>query len=877
MSAAACQFGRDAPGAGADRGEGRRPRLEQALARSAEACVALAVLVPPLIFGGREAVGQTVLAVLALAGGGFALLRTLVGKSPAPSLKRPEVLLPLAALALSVLAWTPLPPGLVKALSPGVDRLLPGWGDPSDAAGFGGWATFSLAPGLSRDATLQLVPPLLLFWATLAAVRGPEGVRRLFWAFFLSGALVATVGAMHSLFGNGRFYGIWELWWVPTDRQARFPFTNRNHFAGFLALTLGPGLSCLAWQLRRVRSASPSGGARRRPPDAALLLTAAGLTLMLGCTLLSQSRGGAVAAAAALAVAAFGLFRSRGLLAVLGVGLASWVVLFAFGVRDPLQRLARLTDEGQSLDQLTTHRVALWTADLRAVADFPVLGCGPGSHRYVYPLYLDPPAAITYTHAENGYLQVLMEDGAAGAGLLVVMIGCLARWCLRRPPGAAWGVGSAGVTAGLSAALVQGVVDYIWYVPAYTAALAVLAALACRLSRLRVAPDTGETRALAVEAGGRRRPWQMVRMALAVAWLLLAVGLVTHSHARVRVEAAWTAYLRLLTAPASPEDASEHLRRLDEEALRLTDACRNGTGDPDHYYRLGQVEEQQYLARSRNARDPVSLAELRLVLQQGRADSPAAAAALLRARYDGDLRLLDGARQHFRAALECCPLLGLAYLRLGELSFLDGPAAGDPAPYCRQALRVRPHDAEVWFEVGVESCRSGDLTAAGEQWRRACALQPAYQWELLPVLEPLLPADEVVRLLDLDFEGLSWIARRKASHGGPPEKQFVARELHRAVEKHPDRARDPEAWVALHDLYDAAKLPEESEACLRRALALAPGRASYEVRLVHWLVVRGKRPEALREFQQARERFPGDPEVLRLRAEVLNPGAGGGG
>src|SRR5438270_9828091 len=175
------------------------------LDRALEVCVALAVAVPPFLFGGREAYGQLVLAALVLAAGSLWAVR-LVRRGPRGiPFRRPEVFLPLAALALGLLMWLPVPPGLVRALSPGMARLLPGWADGSVAELGGGWPHFSLAPGLSREGTYLFLLYAVLFWVTRDTVRSPAAVRRLFGVFLLTGVAVAAVGLVHYLFWNGKF------------------------------------------------------------------------------------------------------------------------------------------------------------------------------------------------------------------------------------------------------------------------------------------------------------------------------------------------------------------------------------------------------------------------------------------------------------------------------------------------------------------------------------------------------------------------------------------------------------------------------------------------------------------------------------------------
>src|SRR5438445_1882700 len=213
-------------------------------ARAVEVCLGLAVAVPPFIFGARQAYGQLILAVLVLAAFGFWIVGKIKQGPTVVAPFQPEVYLPLAAITLSVMTWISLPPSVIRKFSPGIARLLPEWTGGTWGAQ-GGWPTFSLTPGISRDGTLLFVLYALVFWITVDTIRRPDAVHRLLRILFVSGVGVATLGLLHYLFWNGKFYWLWEIWWVEPDRQVRAPFTNRNHFAGFLALTLGPGMAVL--------------------------------------------------------------------------------------------------------------------------------------------------------------------------------------------------------------------------------------------------------------------------------------------------------------------------------------------------------------------------------------------------------------------------------------------------------------------------------------------------------------------------------------------------------------------------------------------------------------------------------------------------------
>lgn len=866
--------------------------LDRRLSQAAEVMLALAIVVPTFIFGGREAVGQSALASFVLLGCGLAALRCVLCDRKHPALLSLEFLLPAAMLLVYVLTWVPLPPDLIQGLSPSTARLLPEWTtDSSAGTSLGGWRAFSLAPGLSRDATLLLLTGVLTFWGAFSTLRTAESAWRLLKILFWCGVAVALVGFLNYLFWNGKFYGLWEVWWVPPDRQVRAPFTNRNHFAGFLALTLGAGIAHLAQLLRGSRdldaagdsaqfSCGPSRGERApQQSELKILLTAAGLILILTGIFLTQSRGGALAALIAAGVALLGTLPgnswAKATAACAGVGLVALAVVFLFGDSRPLERVLGTFSQRGTLDDLTTHRLMLWKADLGVVADFPLLGGGPGAHALLYPLHLERRHAV-YTHAENGYLQVLVECGLAGGFVLAIAVAAGLRRCVgnltaaRRASATKAAACSTAAAAGLFAALAQGAVDFVWYVPAYAATMAVLAAIACRSYRLRVAGAAPADRTKAADTGARHpRFWGC---ALAGAWALAAFAFGVRFADQIRIERAWHAYHSLLDPVAAAEGRRLPPDRIEELAKRLAPACVLGASDPECHYRLGLLRQEQFLNELRSKQGPETIVELDVLLRDEGVAASRDAAAWIRRRFQCDCEPLYQAQAHFRQALRCCPLLGAAYLRLAELSFLEPPGRLDPAAYCRQAMLVRPYDPQIWIDAGVQCCTADQVKAAGPFWRRACELDSDSQWKLLPVLAQVLPPREIVELMPINVAGLDWLADQPLVRDQPAERQYLAEQAVQLVEGDPDQRRDPEAWLSLCGLCAKAQLDDEAEQCLRKAAALAPAQPACLVRLVRWLIAHGKPGASLVELQKLRAEFPDEPEIPVLETALLrNP------
>src|SRR5262249_40266803 len=173
------------------------------------------------------------------------------------------------------------------------------------------------------------------------------------------------------------------------------------------------------------------------------------------------------------------------------------------------------------------------------------------------------------------------------------------------------GTGTAGLAIAsiLVVALLHACVDFSWYVPAYAAALAVLAGLACSLSRDRSAAQPEITK---IEATHHLVVW-FRGFALAGAGLLLAAMISSHFVGNARTELSWNSYYHLL--PKSERGNNSTEEKLLDQCERLAKVCASGTDDPDHYYRLGLLELQRFVLRTGRSPDSANLTQLRQALR----------------------------------------------------------------------------------------------------------------------------------------------------------------------------------------------------------------------------------------------------------------------
>jgi O-antigen ligase/tetratricopeptide (TPR) repeat protein len=722
--------------------------LDTFLLRIVDGGLAGSVLLVPFLMGGRQALGQLVLVALAVAAALAWTTRWCVHRRFTWRATWAALLL-LAGAVLVALQAIPLPQSLLRQIAPRTADFLPLWPSHGEAAAqWGPWQTVSLTPAATRAGLAVFLSYALLFLVAVHRVRTVDDVERVLRWCALAAVLMALFGLAQFLAGNGKFYWFYEHPFSRTSDAAKGAFTNRNHFAQFLALGIGP----LIWwfqdvtRQRRARGLSrssrsedgtvplanagvtlrPFPGGDRAVGDALqpyLLALALGIVLFAG--LLSFSRGGMTVLLVAAVIAAAVCYRasSVGSSFVLGIaaaGLLIVVSLMIFGAEPVSRRLEDLSSgSAERLDPRGARR-AIWAVVARAIPNHWVLGSGVGSHAEVYPMHLDAPLEIpaTFTHAENSYLQVALETGIVGLGLVLSGMACCASWCIagmRRAESRRMLVCLGAITASLAACALHAAVDFVWYVPGCMTPVALLAACALRSRQL-----AGPAPAFPTQPRRLPRP-----LGVATVAVLLAAGtwMIAGRIGPVIAEPDWHRYelardAREAAFPAMGSRGPETARKADLAALDREKQCLGWLQSvvrwqPDHaqaHVELAQCHLRIFDLLQSTGINPMPLPQLRDAAVQSRFSTREELTAWL-ARAVGDhWQHLEHALRHARQGLALCPLQGKAYVYVGELAFLEGDRGQLQTACVDQAIRVRPFDGEVLYAAAMEALVAGDLT-----------------------------------------------------------------------------------------------------------------------------------------------------------------------
>jgi len=881
----------------------RQQALDRFLLQVVDGCLAGVIFVVPLLMGGRHAIGQLALTVLAVTAAWTWALRQCLRDDAAwrPTWATPLLL---AGLALVALQTIPLPPALLARLATPNAELLPLWnGGGAGPAAFGPWPYVSFAPAETRAGLVLFLDFVLLFFVAAQRIGRIEDVERLLRWCALSTVCMALFGIVQLLASNGKFFWFYQHPFSLTSGVAKGSFTNRNHFAHFLALGIGPLLWWLQDASRRARAhagaaaRSPAGNGQGDERKTYFLGLAVGIVLFAG--LLSLSRGGIMAlflaAAVCTAVCYWAASVSGRVVAALSViALLIGVSLAIFGFDRVSNRLDDLSSG--SLDRLdqSAGRRTIWTTAVKAIPDHLLLGTGVGSFATVFPVYSDTLLGdgLECTHAEDCYLQLAVETGVLGLGLALAGVVLCGSWCVGgvRPSHARRGrVCAAALMGSLAAAAAHALVDFVWYVPACMAVVAILAACALRVKQLGQGAGSGE-RPAGVSARHSPRsslssPRSSLRWAAAVAGLTVVGGWMIVSRVGPAVaQPYWDEHLVAQNMTPTPSPTVSGVASADAEKYRQWIAGLENVvrWQPAHVWAhlaLAGTHRQLFETLQIDAENPMSLANIRDAAMQSRFSSREALVAWLSRAVGKHWVHLEQALYHTRQALRLSPLEGRGYVYLADLAFLGGAEATVKQTCVQQAVRVRPCDGAVLYAAGSEALLAGDTTRWLAYAKQAFRSGRQQQQQLMGDLVASTPPENLPILIDFivrEFQPDLWDLRclHATCTNRCPAEQLVPLIRRRAEQAQREaatmnNARAAQVWLEACQL--RSQLHEDVEAlrCIRNAVQCDPGNYEVHGQLAACLLNQQRFAEAESQVRWCLERTPGDQTMATMLRTAL--------
>ncbi|QDS95839.1 O-Antigen ligase [Roseimaritima multifibrata] len=695
-----------------------------------DASLLVVLFAAPLVLGGRHPLGRLVLIAAVVPGTVGMLIKVIAGrKIPLTWL---QISLLLGCLLVPVCQVAVFSPEFIGRFAPGIEHLF--GEDPVLVSQGVVTTTFSM----SQVTTVKSIPTLLaylcFFSFLVCRLDDFSDVERLLRWFIGSVLLLTVLAILQSQFGNGRF-----LWWYDHPSREpgdipRGPFQNENHLASLLALAVPCSLYFL---FRNIKSKSSKLGARISFEQCLAAVTCLVIVVTVFAT---PSRGGA-------AIIVFGgvvwgallgwnLLSKR--LAGIWMGYAGWmrtgvVAGWAAAVTGVFVMF-------NGIERFSYWRYKIWAADIAVWRDFPLLGIGVGNHRYAYRAYLDEYWYQTFTTAESSWLQLLVETGAVGVTLAVLIVIAVLVAALRIVASYSRGVpfllGSA-ILAGLAVSCFHASGDFPWHIPSCFVGCMVLVVAAVRLPAVLVDRFGKPSQVLVPMptkgVGG------VAAIGIAVALLVGNYWAITKAIPDARASLQWDAYRRLVRDQPDLNQATG-----DNQATRLLLATLKA--DPSHI-----------AARSK------------LVFRMS--------AELEQSRFEhADIsRLAKQVLNQSSLVVGFCPLESRSYLCAAIAASALGANVEQQERLLAQSQRLRPVDGAVALRRGLNAVMVQEMERADVHFKIALNDDPSMRDRAVETLTLLLSPKEIVERCQPGQEATAMLYQRTRKPVPDEMQQFLGR------------------------------------------------------------------------------------------------------
>ncbi len=345
-----------------------------------------------------------------------------LGRARLPVLEVPGIL-PLGLLiGLIVLQLVPLPPLLIKAVSPASwEAYLPVY----ELSGSDAWTPVSVNRGATLQELLRIGSYGLFYILTVQLLRTSARIRLTLKCVAFLAAGIALLAIIQQFSSGGLIY-----WFRPAPGgYPGGPWININQYAAFIG-ALSPLVLSLFLLYRPNRAFDASWRERfvtlfSSPASNLYLWLGFSFVLLVFSVFVSLCRGGILTTLAALVIFAALLGYKRRNYGQAGFWVLLCLVLLVvswFGWQPIIDEFDKGFDAGGAVRDA---RFQLWGDSLAMIKVFALLGSGFGTFADVYPSFKTISADLSFHHAYNDYLELLATGGVLGFTLALWFCGAV--------------------------------------------------------------------------------------------------------------------------------------------------------------------------------------------------------------------------------------------------------------------------------------------------------------------------------------------------------------------------------------------------------------------------------------------------------------------
>lgn len=326
-----------------------------------------------------------------------------------------------------------LPPSIVAALSPGSHAAYTEWLEPIlPAAKLPQSFPISIAQDDTTHAVALFGMLLVLTWTSLRVFNTRGRLIGLLSCVAISGATVSVLGIVCLMLPDIPFFA---------GMDGNFStFVNRNNAALAMNLGMSASLGLLSWRLSALTGQELDGDgfefndllALTSDRDSAIGVLSA-LLCMTGLLVCGSRAGLATVLFATLL--SLGWIRKRKGFSTVPVVLIATTILAALLTvplkldLESIKRMEFFSDQSQTI--LNDGRFQHWPEGWQTAVNHLPFGSGLSTYQYAYLPNQSPEPKAWFVHADNLWLELLVEQGLVGIFFCCSLLGVLI-WCLQR-------------------------------------------------------------------------------------------------------------------------------------------------------------------------------------------------------------------------------------------------------------------------------------------------------------------------------------------------------------------------------------------------------------------------------------------------------------
>lgn len=793
----------------------------------------------PLAIGGVQAWSELVVIIIA-ALMSLCLAAKLISRTDVRFIWSWTYLPILGFLLLTIFQLIPLPVSILHLISPSTVELKQSLlAHVPNMAGTVRSMTLTLYPEATWQNFRMLLAVSAIFVVTLNTIRQQQQIERLLLVIALIGAVIAVIGFGHLAFRAEHVYGLYGTlrasWPIA-------PFINHNHFGQFMNLSLGAGLALLLGQveqlIRNRRRSSTSEGDILGLVSGTLWAVGISVIIIAVGAFLSLSRGTMIGLVlggmiSMIATPKQGVTTRIWLLAPVTLLVVMAVIFFGFD-----EVVGRFQD-GDSVGMDQGGRIEIVQDSFQGWKHFPIFGTGLGSFETFFPSIDQSSILSVATHAEDEFIQVLLEGGIIGLAMVCWFLGIVTvsyLRCLKSAPSMIASM-APGLAFAILAIVIQSFSDFGQHAPANAILTAVICSLLVTLAE-------ASRRTTAITETASRPIARPVRIAAAIGMGIVFISVIAQGYSVARAERAWFSRREL-----DERLQDRNWRGSNEEYATLllaTDAAAKERPGDIHYQYWLNFYRWKSISRDR---DPQT-GQIRLTPQQ--------------------IRWAEQIALELLKATPACPTFGPPYLLAGEIDrkILDKQEVG--AAEIREGYRLSRTDPAANFEAALLDAEAGQWDAALGKMRHAAALMSPYLNESVDVLtRDFHRPDLAIQLAGSDVAAMRRIEGLLDKSGDtetlPKLRATLAEMIESAAE---DKNASAQALVEAARLAASQKNYDTAIKYYQRAFQIDYAQADWRLELARVLAENGNLTEAMSEAHTADRLGAGGAQQLLLELRL---------